>query len=429
LLYTTPYQALFSPKQADLKMASISDAWPRNLSPMDKTEEDRIVKRKRKVILLISHAREYDRGILRGIIEYAHIHGPWIFYEEAPLYLGDRNKEERLQHMLKWRADGMIAHESRAEESQKLKLPTVLLSNTHGLSSTQYQLRTDETAIGQLAARHLLRLGFRNLAYCGLYGMAWAEQRGSAFLQVMQKAKVATHVYQPRTLRPEESWYLEEEHLGNWLAALPTPIGLFACNDDRARMVAEICRLRGIRVPDEVSILGVDNDEHVCNLAHPPISSISLATERAGYETAALLARVMAKQPVNESIILTRPVQVVSRPSTDLIAVDDPNLVKAIRFIREQSNRIIQVRDVVSVAGVSRRVLQDRFKEVFGKTILDEIHDTRIQYISRMLCDTDLNMAAIASALGYETDAHLSRFFSRNTGMTPTHYRRAHRSS
>jgi len=387
------------------------------------------MKRMRKVILLIPPGREYDRGVLRGIIEYAQIHGPWIFYEEPPPYLSETQSSERLAHMIDWKADGIIAHESRAQESKKLKLPTVLLSNAHHLPSTTYLLRTDDDAVGRLAAKYLVNLGFKNLAYCGLHGMQWSQIRGEAFSRQAAKATLTTQLYQPLTRRPGESWYLEENHLGNWLTSLPKPIGLFACNDDRARMIAEICRLRGIRVPDEISILGVDNDEHVCNRSHPPLSSVALATERAGYETAALLARLMEHKSVTNNVVLARPVQVISRPSTDLIAINDLNLVKALRFIREKSNHIIQVRDVVAIAGVSRRNLQDRFKKVLGKTILDEIHDTRINYISRMLSDTDLSMTAIASALGYETDTHLSRFFSRNMGMTPTDYRRANRRS
>jgi LacI family transcriptional regulator len=200
-----------------------------------------------------------------------------------------------------------------------------------------------------------------------------------------------------------------------------------ACNDDRARMVAEICRLRNIRVPDDVCIIGVDNDEHVCNRAHPPVSSVALATERAGYEAAALLDNIISGRRVDNKVILARPLQVISRQSTDLIAINDANLVKALRYIRENSNRIIQVRDVVAVAGLSRRILQDRFRDTLGRTLLDEIHQSRINCISRMLADTDLAMSAIASAIGYESDTHLARFFSRRTGTTPSEYRRLHR--
>lgn len=385
------------------------------------------MKRMRKVILLIPSGREFDRGVLRGIIEYSHIHGPWIFYEEPPPYLRASKYKQRLAHMQDWQADGVIAQESSRMEIKDLKLPTIVMCSTHHLPSKTFQLQNDNEAIGRMAADHFLGLGFKHLAYCGLHGMEWSTLRAKAFSQHAAKAGIETSLYQPFTPRPGESWYIEEKHLGNWLATLPKPIGLMACNDDRARMVAEICRLRKIRVPDDISIIGVDNDEHVCNRAHPPLSSVALAAERAGYEMAALLDRIISGERVDNRVILARPVQVVSRQSTDLIAINDANLVKALRFIREKSNRIIQVRDVVAIAGLSRRILQDRFRDTLGRTILEEIHHSRIQRISRMLADTDLTMSAITSAIGYGSDTHLARFFSRCTGMTPSEYRRLHR--
>jgi LacI family transcriptional regulator len=385
------------------------------------------MKRMRKVILLIPSGREYERGVLRGIIEYAHIHGPWIFYEEPPPYLSESHFKQRLAHMQSWKADGVIAHQSRAQDVKDLRLPTVIMCSTHHLPAKTCQLRNDNDAIGRMAADHFLSLGFKHLAYCGLQSMEWSSLRAKAFSHQAKKGGVATTLYQPFTPRPGESWYLEEQHLGDWLAALPKPIGLMACNDDRARMVAEICRLRSIRVPDDISIIGVDNDEHVCNRSHPPLSSVALATERAGYEAASLLDRIISGNEVSSKTILARPVHVVSRQSTDLIAINDAQLVKALRFIREKSNRIIQVRDVVTVAGLSRRILQDRFRDTLGRTILEEIHLSRIQSISHMLADTDLAISAIAAAIGYESDTHLARFFSRCTRMTPTEYRRLHR--
>ncbi len=385
------------------------------------------MKRMRKVILLIPAAREYDRGILRGINEYAQIHGPWIFYAEPPPYLCAPGQDQHLVHRRAWQADGIIAHQSNSTEVRALRLPTVLLCSTHHLPPKTCQLQSDNETIGQMAADHLLGLGLKHLAYCGLAGMEWSSLRGKAFAQRAMKARIKADLYTPPTPRSGESWYTGEQHLGDWLASLPRPVGLMACNDDRARMVAEICRLREIRVPDDISIMGVDNDEHVCNLAHPPLSSVALATERAGYEAAALLDKLLSGRRIDSKIVLAYPIRVISRQSTDLIAIKDTHLVKAVRFIRENSNRVIQVQDVATTAGLSRRVLQDRFRNALGRTVLEEIHHSRIQCISRMLADTDLTVSAIASAIGYEAAYHLARFFAQRTGMTPSEYRRRHR--
>ena len=234
------------------------------------------------------------------------------------------------------------------------------------------------------------------------------------------------HLYAPPSSRASESWFTESACLGAWLEQLPKPIGLMACNDDRARMVADVCRTRAIRVPDDIAILGVDNDEHVCLRTTPALSSLALATERAGYDAAALLDRLLSGKKVDSRVIVTRPVGVVPRQSTDLIASNDPNVVKAVRFIREQSKRVVQVPDVAAAAGLSRRVLQERFKRSMGNTVLEAIHASRIQNLRFLLAETTMPVAAIAAACGYETDTHLARFFTRHTGMTPSAYRRLH---
>lgn len=378
----------------------------------------------KKVILLIPSAREYDRSLLRGIANYAQIHGPWSFYEEPPSYLKPPAPRQRLEHMRAWKADGLIAPQTRQAEIEALRLPTITLCGVFHPPPTVYQVRSGNEAIGTIAADYLRGLGLKQLAYCGLGGMEWSAIRGEALRRQAALDGIPTFMYAQAELRSGESWFTEEVPLGDWLESLPKPIGLLACNDDRARMVAGICRARGLRVPDDIALLGVDNDEHVCTRATPALSSVSLATERAGYEAAALLAQLIAGKHPRSRVIVTQPVGVVARPSTDLIASDDVNVVKAVRFIRENANHPIQVHDVAKAAGLSRRVLQNRFLEVTGRTVLDAIHQSRIVHLKRLLAETNLPVSAIATATGYDHDAHLARFFARKTGLTPSAYRR-----
>ncbi len=380
-----------------------------------------------KIILLIPSAREYDRGVLRGIVEYAHIHGPWTFYEEPPAYLNPPGQKQRLVRMKGWRADGLIALQEREEEIRNLRLPSVVMVSTHHLPGNRCQLLTDNAGVGNMAADHLRGLGLRQFAYCGLDGMEWAAERCTHFCRNLAANGFEVEVYKPRHPRSGESWYTEEARLGDWLAALPKPAGLMACNDDRARMIAEVCRTRRIRVPDDIAILGVDNDDHVCNRATPPLSSVAMATERAGYETAALLDSLMARKLAGGRTILVRPTHVVTRQSTDLIAISDPAVVRAVRFIRDNRTTVIGVKNVAAASGVSRRVLQDRFRRATGRTVLESIHRARIESICRLLAETNLPMSEIASTIGYDEDAHIARFFSRRTGMTPGQYRRKYR--
>lgn len=385
------------------------------------------MKRLKKVILLIASAREYDRGVLRGIVEYAQIHGPWIFYEDPPSYLKPPGAAQRLEHMRNWKADGIIAPQTCAAELTALRLPSVLLCGVSHLPCSVYQVRSNDESIGRMAAEYFQGLGVKHLAYCGLSNMEWSAIRGEAFRRCAAKAGLPTQLYGPVAGGAGDSWFTEQARLETWLTRLPKPAGLLACNDDRARMVSDICRARGLRVPDDIAILGVDNDQHVCNRATPALSSVSLATERAGYDAAALLDQLISGRRPKTRVIIAQPIRVVERQSTDLIASDDANVVKAVRFIRENSNRVIQVRDVATTAGLSRRVLQNRFQKALGRTVLDEIHQSRVRYISHMLADTDLAISTIAATIGYEADAHLARFFSRRTGISPLKYRQLHR--
>ena len=387
------------------------------------------MKRLKKVILLIASAREYDRGVLRGIVEYAQIHGPWIFYEEPPSYLKPPGAAQRLEHMRNWKADGIIAPQTRAAELAALHLPSVLLCGVSHPSDRVHQVRSGNDAIGRMAAEYFQGLGVKHLAYCGLSGMEWSAIRGEAFRRCATEAGLPTELYGPAAGGSGDSWFTEQARLGIWLTRLPKPAGLLACNDDRARMVSDICRARGLRVPDDIAILGVDNDPHVCTRATPALSSVSLATERAGYDAAALLGQLIAGRRPKNRVIIAQPVRVVERQSTDLVASDDANVVKAVRFIRENVNQVIRVRDVAKTAGLSRRVLQNRFLKVMGRTVLDAIHQSRIENLKRLLMETDLTISAIAAATGYDSDSHLSRFFTRRIKATPSAYRRRQRAA
>lgn len=380
-----------------------------------------------RVILLIPAAREFDRGVRRGIIEYARTHGSWIFYEEAPGYIQALTPRQRLRNMRQWKADGVIALESRLPDVAPLGVPAVLAVESRQPLPAACQLVCDNQGIGQMGAGALLSQGFRQFAYCGLDGLEFSEARGAAYMRAVGDAGFPAHMYSLPRRNPAKSWYTEEWRLTRWLADLPKPIGLMACNDDRARMLSGVCHMRGIRVPEEIAILGVDNDEQVCKSATPPLSSIALATERAGYEAAAVLARLMAgRKPVAPRVIV-RPTHVVSRPSTDMLAIADPVMRGALRFIRQNTHRPVRVQDVAAEAGLSRRALQDKFSESLGRTPLEEIQRRRVERLARLLVETDMSIGEIAAATGFDMGAHVARFFSRHTGLSPLAYRKKHR--
>lgn len=379
------------------------------------------------LILLIPAAREFDRGLRRGIVAYAQGHGPWVFYEEAPPYLQRLNPRQRLANMRRWNAQGMLVVQSRFAEVRSLRIPTVVAIGTHLLGEEYCQIICANKEIGRMGARTLAGIGLRNFAYCGLEGLEFSDNRAAGFQQAIHEAGYSAHIYSSPARDLGQSWYAEERQLARWLAALPKPAGLMACNDDRARMLADICRLQRTRVPDDIAILGVDNDEQVCRSANPPLSSIALATERGGYAAATLLDAMMAGKTPTTRIITVHPTHAVLRQSTDILAIDDPMMVRTLRFVRDNSHRDLRVSDLGAVAGLSRRALQERFRQLLGRTPMQEIHRCRVERLARLLVETKMTVGEIATVSGFAIDAHVSRFFARHTGMTPLAYRKKNR--
>ena len=203
-------------------------------------------------------------------------------------------------------------------------------------------------------------------------------------------------------------------------------MGILACNDEFARSVAELCRLHELRIPDDVALIGVDNDELICELCNPPLSSVPFATEQAGYRAAELLDRLMLHQKSAAADVCVPACPVVVRPSTDRLTIEDEEVVKALRFIRENSGSIIQVRDVVRATFLSQRTLHNRFRRAVGHSLVKEINRQRALHIARRLAGTNETLGHIARHVGYDNDAHMARYFQREMGETPRSYRARH---
>ena len=380
------------------------------------------------MILLIPAVQEYHRALRRGIIEYAETHGPWMFYEEAPAYLHSLTPRQRLRNMRGWNAKGILVAHSRFAEVKSLRIPMVVAMGTRRIDQRYFEIVTADREIGRMAASTFLGLGLRRFAYCGLQGLSFSDDRGSGFIEKIQEAGYFVDLYSSSIRNPRDYWYADTKQLARWLSSLAKPTGLMACNDDRARMLVDICRARKIQVPDEIAILGVDNDEQVCKSCSPPLSSIALAAERGGYQAAALLvASLMSGLRPTSRVVTIYPTHVVARQSTDILAIPDPTMVQLLRFIRDNSNRNLLVADLAKAAGLSRRALQDRFKRFLGRTPMEEIHRCRAERIARLLVETNMTVGQIGEISGFEVEAHVARFFSSQTGMTPLAYRRKNR--
>ena len=378
----------------------------------------------RKVVLLINPSREYTRGLLNGIAKYARLHGSWTFYR--PLEYREPRFRQRLPLVLKvLQPDGILMREPpHADEIIKMGVPVLSFPYTRETIPGIANVVTDHSAVGEMAAEHLLERGFRQFAYCGFDDWWWSRRRREGFSQRVRKAGFHVQAYRLPQAKSKRTWSKELPIIADWLKKLPKPVGLMASNDDRAELVIEACKTTGLSVPDEVAVVGVDNDRTICDLSSPPLSSVALNVRKAAYDAAALLDRMMAAGPGVTETICIQPTHVVTRLSSDVLAVDDPRVAVAVQYIRRHARTSVGVAAVVADSSASRRVLEKRFRRTLGRTIHDEICRARVELVTAMLAETQMSVSEIAHKLGFPDVAHLSRYFHKATGLSPLQYRK-----
>ena len=383
-----------------------------------------------RVALLVESSRAYGRGLLHGIAEYVRLHGPWS------IYLAERGLGDAPPGWLHgWTGDGVIARiENRgiARVVRDLGLPTVDLRGL--LTDLRVPLiTTDDEAVARAAVEHFLERGFRHFAFCGFLGADYSDNTVRvASPRLVEESGFVCHVFrwsrQSRMAgteaREQRGWSTVAE-VERWIEELPKPVGIMACNDIRAQQVLMACRLIGVAVPDEVSVLGVDNDELLCDLSDPPLSSVVPDTRRIGYEAAALLDRMMRGALASEVLTTIPPLGVLTRRSTDVLAIEDRTLSSAVRFIREHACEGITVEDVLAGRPLSRSVFERRFAKIFGRTPKAEILRLQLDRVKQLLAETDMPLKQIAIKTGFRYPEYLSAAFKERTGETPGQYRRS----
>ena len=381
----------------------------------------------KKVALLLDAGRSFDRGLLRGIAQYVNLHRPWVFVRPAAFYERFSGFAERsLEEIRRSKPDGLIMNYSPFEEEvAALGFPVIDVPVGRIVRGVCHIL-CDNREAAAMAADHLVGLGLSNFAYAGFEGAVWSIERKESFCSRLEERGFAVESQLVPLVARDRDKPRMEAAIVRWLKTLPKPVGIMACNDEFARSLAELCRLQSLRVPDEVALIGVDNDSLVCELCSPPISSVAYASERAGYEAAELLHRLMSKGRVKRQEIPVRASHVVARQSTDMLAVADEEVATALRFIRDNARRIIQVSDVVNATGLSHRTLHSRFRQVVGRSLVQELNRQRALYIARLLTATNEPIKRISQEFGYWSLAGMSRFFHREMGMYPRAYRLAH---
>ena len=377
-----------------------------------------------KVALLIDAARSYERGMILGISRYSELHGPWQFFRRTPPVSGGKNIS--ISALREWEPDGIIIRQQEnIEKVLELGLPTVV-SPYKDYFKGYPNVLTDDREIGRICAEHLIQCGLRNFSYCGMDRMFfWSRDRKEGFCNTVSAAGFEAACYAPKLSGTRFTWSREKPHIVKWLSSLETPTGLMVCNDDFCLCVMEACRQLGFKIPDDVAIVSVGNDEMICELAFPPLSSVSFNTTRGGYEMAESLAAQLAGGKGGPDIVI-RPDRVVPRQSSDVLAVEDPEVAKAVRFIRQNARRAIQVDDVVEATALSRRALYDSFSRAMGRSIYDYIRTIRTAHAAKMLTETSMTITEVAYACDFPDEKNFARFFRKTMNTSPLQYRKSH---
>ncbi|MFO0791366.1 MAG: DNA-binding transcriptional regulator [Pirellulales bacterium] len=379
--------------------------------------------RLREVAILVETDNSWGSNLTRGVAEYAKRFGPWnLLIDPRDHY----SKQWSLPD--EWRGDGIIARVSTPLQVRQMVqrgLPAVNVDDVFEGVPRMGVVLTDEAARAQLAFDHLKTKGFKSFAYFAPPSNEYSRKRGQQFVAVVRAAGFACEEYKPgyrvgRTISQKD----QHRRIARWLDHLPRPVSILAVDSQRGRQLSEICSMEGIRVPDDVAILAADTDDLLCDVCTPPLSSIAVGSQQIGHEAAAMLHRMMDGEKAPAEPVLVAPSCVVSRQSTDILAINDPMVVRALRFIQMHAFQGIVVEDVLAEVPISRRYLEREFKRHLGRLPAEEIRRIRLDRGKELVSETDMPIEEVSLACGYAGATQFAVAFRKRFGVTPLAYRK-----
>lgn len=375
----------------------------------------------RRIAVIVDASQGFGRGVLRGVAAWLRHHEPWT------VLVGEHDLERNAETWLdRGRIDGIISRLDRNRLPAALRKPSIPFVRVASADPRDAPpaVCSDEEAIGRLAADHLADLGFRSLAFCGV-NTRWslARRRGFETAASARKCRVATF----DRFAAAESVPPQSEHVAlmEWIKSLPLPTGFMAATDQRALHVLDACRDLGIDVPSLAAVVGVDNDELVCDLARPSLTSVAQHLDAIGSRAVEILASMIdGNRSFTGTRVVVPPLGVHVRESTATIVIDDADLREALEIIRAQACTGIDIQELADATSLTRRTLERRFQKELGRSIHEEILRTKIAAARRLLADTDDKLHKIALATGFTDVASLCHAFKRITGQRPGDFRR-----
>jgi LacI family transcriptional regulator len=366
--------------------------------------------------------RESKKDILLGVAKYVREFGPWRLYLQPT-----EHDVSMPQWLARWKGDGIIGRITDPAAAKLIRSTGLPIVDVVGIVRRPDipLVHSDDAAVGRLAAEHLLERGFKHFGCYGPANAIWMQQRRSAFERTVTEAGGDCANFEKHwKIQGPNAWDAAEEELAAWVAALPKPAGVFTANDQLGQRLLSAARRAGIHVPEELAVVGVDDDRATCEVCDPPLSSVQTDSEQLGYKAAALLDALMNGEPPPPDPVLIQPAGVHMRQSTNILAIDDPLIADAVRFIREYACSGIGVEDVLREIPLSRSVLQRRFRRLFDQTASEMIIEVRLKRAQQLLIETDQSIGKIAEMAGFRYQRYLGAIFRNKLGTTPFRFRK-----
>ena len=382
-----------------------------------------------RVLIISDFTESFAHKLLAGLVEYSRQKEQWIVRRMPPEYKAQIGIQGVIRVAKEWDVNAVIGQfEPTDDVGLFAENGIVAIAQDYKKKFTSIpNITADYLGTGRMAARFFLERGFRNFGFFGMNDVCWSDERCDGFRREVEAAGFGDSFYSYRMQEIDMVWYYQRNRLREWLRMIPKPIAIMACDDNQGANLIEACHGIGIKIPEEVSVIGVDNDESLCSLGSTTLTSIQIDIEEGGRQTAALVERLVAdpKAPVEDVVL--RPVKIVGRMSTAAFATADQQILKALLFIHKNALKKISVSDVMAEAALSRRLLERRFKSVTGKTLYEYITDQKLKYFAEQLADTDEQVINIALSMGENDTKSISRRFKQLYGCTPVEWREKQR--
>ena len=379
---------------------------------------------KRHVALVIETSSSYGRQLLAGIVRFMRLRDEWsVFLDERDL------SKEPPEWLGSWNGDGIISRATTPELVTAVAntgVPLIEVTDRRG-SPAHPSVRSDDVLIGRMGAEHLIERGFERFGFCGFENEAWSERRESGFVDaIRQKASVQCARYNSVWHGPAKpTWDEEQAALADWLQSFEPPFAVMASNDVRGRMLVDTCAAIGLKVPEQVAVVGVDNDELLCRVCSPPLTSVIPNAEMVGYRAAEMLSRLMSGEMLDVEVEMVPPLGLATRQSSDVVAIDDKRIAAALHYIRQHACGGVSVTEVVAASNVSRSTLERQLRKYLGRSPQEEIRHVQVKRVQELLLTTDLPAERIAAHCGFEHSEYMHVVFKRVTGQTPGQFRAA----